>query len=53
MFKLPEYQYPDFTQQKFLDAPDVTIALAEQNGVVPDNYHSTLQLSFIRLRREI
>ncbi|MCL2127608.1 MAG: hypothetical protein FWH38_05080 [Treponema sp.] len=41
MFKLPEYQHPDFNLQKFVSAPDVRIAPAEQNGVVPDNYHAT------------
>ncbi len=41
MFQMPKYQPPDFSRQKFRDAPDVKIALAEQDGVVPDHYHST------------
>ena len=41
MFKLPEYHSPDFNRQRFIDAPDAIIALAEQDGVVPDNYHAT------------
>ena len=41
MFKLPVYKHPDFDQKKFLDAPNAGIALVEQDGVVPDNYHAT------------
>ena len=41
MFKLPTYHHPDFGKQKFLDAPDAEIALVQQDGVVPDNYHAT------------
>ena len=41
MFNMPIYRPPDFSRQMFLDAPDAKIALAEQDGVVPDNYHGT------------
>jgi len=41
MFKLPEYKHPNFSEKKFLDAPDVKFAIAEMDGVVPDNYHAT------------
>ena len=41
MFKLPEYVPPDFSLQKFRESPDVKIAEAEQDGVVPDNFHAT------------
>ena len=41
MFKLPEYIPPDFSQDKFRRSPDVKIAAAEQDGVVPDNFHAT------------
>ena len=41
MFHMPQYRPPDFSRPQFLQAPDVKIAVAEQDGVVPDNYHST------------
>ena len=40
-FQIPTYHGPDFTQQKFKDAPDVKIAVADMDGVAPDYYHST------------
>ena len=41
MFHMPEYRPPDFSQPQFVEAPEAKIAVAEQDGVVPDNYHST------------
>ena len=41
MFQLPVYRHPDFNEKKFLDAPDVKIILAAEDGVVPDYYHAT------------
>ena len=40
-FELPRYYHPDFTKEKFVNAPDVVYAIAEQDGVAPKNYHST------------
>ena len=40
-FEMPKYYAPDFTQEKFVNAPDVSYAEAEMDGVAPDNYHST------------
>ena len=40
-FEMPKYYAPDFTQEKFVNAPDVSYAVAEMDGVAPDNYHST------------
>ena len=40
-FQLPEYHHPDFTQEKFVNAPDVKYEAADMDGVAPDNYHST------------
>ncbi len=39
--KLPIYKAPDFTQEKFVNAPDCKMAICEKDGVVPDYYHST------------
>lgn len=40
-FDMPKFHHPDFTQQKFVDAPDAKYVVAEKDGVAPDNYHST------------
>jgi len=40
-FVLPTYQKPDFTQPRFVNAPNVKIAACEMDGVVPEYYHST------------
>lgn len=41
MFQMPEYRAPDFSSQKFLDAPDVKWKEAVMDGVAPEGYHST------------
>ena len=38
---LPKYYAPDFLQEKFQAAPDVTWAEAPVDGVAPEGYHST------------
>lgn len=40
-FKLPTFYHPDFTEERFVNAPDVKIAPAPKDGVAPDYYHST------------
>lgn len=40
-FQLPSYHHPDFTEEKFVNAPNVTAAPAPKDGVAPDDYHST------------
>lgn len=40
-FVMPTYHAPDFTETRFLEAPNVSIALCDMDGVVPENYHST------------
>lgn len=41
MFHLPKYQAPDFNSEQYRNAPDVTTAIVEINGVAPDQYHAT------------
>ena len=41
LFEMPKYHHPDFTKPEFVNAPDVKIAIAEQDGVAPEYYHST------------
>ena len=41
MFQMPEYREPDFTEQKFTDAPDARWEAVTKKGVAPENYHST------------
>ena len=38
---IPIYHAPNFYDEKFLTAPDVNFAVAESDGVAPENYHST------------
>ena len=41
MFQLPKYREPDFTQEKFVNAPDAAWEKVTIQGVAPENYHST------------
>lgn len=41
MFHLPEYRQPDFTEKRFVDAPDAVWEPVTIKGVAPENYHST------------
>lgn len=41
MFHLPEYREPDFTKEKFVNAPDAKWEKVTVKGVAPENYHST------------
>ena len=40
-FKMPTFNHPDFTDEKFINAPDVKYIEAEMDGVAPEYYHST------------
>ena len=40
-FKLPKYVHPDFEKLGLQNAPDATLAPAEMDGVVPENFHAT------------
>ena len=40
-FVIPPYHAPDFTLEKFRNAPDVRWAVAPKDGVAPEYYHST------------
>lgn len=41
MFQMPRYHAPDFSLPLFVDAPNVSVAVADCDGVVPEGYHST------------
>ena len=41
MFHLPQYREPDFTQEKFVNAPDAAWEVVSLDGVAPENFHST------------
>lgn len=38
---IPTYQAPDFTEDRFVQAPNVRFEEAEMDGVAPEDYHST------------
>lgn len=40
-FQLPKYHHPDFTEPRFVQAPNAVYAVVEQDGVAPDGFHST------------
>lgn len=40
-FEIPKYHHPDFSEERFVNAPDVLWEVAEKDGVVPEYYHST------------
>lgn len=40
-FEMPKYHHPDFTEERFVNAPDAAYEISEKDGVAPDNYHST------------
>lgn len=40
MFKLRQYTAPDFTQTKFVAAPDAVFLPAPADGVAPENFHA-------------
>ncbi|MDR3345391.1 MAG: hypothetical protein LBT21_07395 [Oscillospiraceae bacterium] len=40
-FSLPRYNAPDFSEERFLRAPNVRTARAEKDGIAPEGYHAT------------
>lgn len=38
---MPVYRAPDFTEERFANAPDAAFAVCDMDGVAPDGYHST------------
>ena len=40
-FEMPKYYHPNFKEDRFVNAPNVKVAVADIDGVAPDGYHST------------
>lgn len=40
-FKMPKYNYLDFSREPFISAPDVKTEIVSVKGAAPDNYHAT------------
>ena len=40
-FRLPLYDAPDFSQDLFISAPDVTVAEVQMDGIAPEQFHGT------------
>ena len=52
-FEMPVYHHPDFSQELFLQAPDVSMKTAPADGVAPDYYHSTsMYPEYFKIRGE-
>lgn len=43
-FNLPEFSYPDFQADTFVQMPNVTTAKVEADGVLPDDFYLTTHL---------
>ncbi len=41
MFSLPTYTAPDFSEKRFVSAPDVVTVPAPGDGILPDNFYAT------------
>ena len=53
MFKLPEYKAPDFNEDRFVKAPNVTTIEVVKNGVAPDKYHAmTIYPEYFKIEGE-
>ena len=37
-FVMPVYRAPDFTEERFANAPDAAFAVCDMDGVAPDGY---------------
>lgn len=40
-FQLAKYEAPDFTEERFENAPEAVLLPAPKDGVAPDHYHAT------------
>ena len=40
-FTLPVYEAPDFSEERFVSAPNVTTAAVSEDGVAPEQFHGT------------
>ncbi|MBO4289136.1 MAG: hypothetical protein J5865_03435 [Lachnospiraceae bacterium] len=40
-FEMPKYKAPDFSAERFVNAPDAKTEIADMDGVAPEYYHST------------
>ena len=40
MFELRKYTAPDFSEERFVNAPDARFVEAEKDGVAPENFHA-------------
>ena len=40
-FKLRPYRHPDFTQARFVQAPDALFVPCERDFCAPEGYHAT------------
>lgn len=43
-FKMPEFVWPDFSQEKFKKAPDIKFGTVEKDGVAPDDFYLTTHM---------
>ena len=52
-FKIPKFEWPDFSEEKFEKASDVKLGEVEKDGVAPDDFYLTsLKPTFYRYKGE-
>ncbi len=52
-FQLPEFTLPNFEEEKYKNAPDITLGTVEKDGVAPDDFYLTsLMPTFYKYKGE-
>lgn len=52
-FAIPKYHAPDFSEERFIHAPDARYETVETDGVAPEGYHSTsMYPEYFKIRGE-
>ncbi|MGI5949402.1 hypothetical protein [Peptoniphilus sp.] len=43
-FQIPEFVWPDFSEEKYKNAPDIKLGKVEKDGVAPDGFYLTTHM---------
>lgn len=43
-FQMPEFIFPKFSEEKYVNAPDIKLGKVEKDGVAPDNFYLTTHM---------
>ena len=42
--QIPEFNSPNFSEEKYKDAPNIELGVVERDGVAPDNFYLTTHM---------